>query len=31
VLGFLGANSVRVRGRIEQSWDRFSRSAAFWD
>jgi CHAD domain-containing protein len=31
VLGFLGANSVRVRARIEQSWDRFSRSAAFWE
>jgi hypothetical protein len=31
VLGFLGANSVRVRARIEQSWDRFGRAAAFWE
>jgi triphosphatase len=31
VLGFLGANSVRVRARIEQSWDRFRGSDAFWE
>jgi CHAD domain-containing protein len=31
VLGFLGANSLRVRARIERSWERFSRSAVFWE
>jgi CHAD domain-containing protein len=31
VLGFVGANSLRARQRIERAWDRFRRAATFWD
>lgn len=31
VLGFVGANGVRARRRIERAWQRFSRVSAFWE